>query len=335
MKNKILITGAAGFIGSHLVDLLLSEGVRPEQLRLIIPKNEPLDNLPDFKFDIIRGDIRDKKLVQKACQGVSIVYHLAARIDFDGQTYEDYKDVNVDATRYLLQACRDQHLKKFIFFSSIGVFGLPASIGDILGWDEEHPKTYTNFYGQSKWEGEQVVIKAHQDWKIPYAIIRPASVYGPREKGPTLALYKAIKNRQFVMIGDGRNKMHYVYVTDLVKAARLAEQSSFKTGDYIIGGKTPTTLKELTTDIAKSLHVTLPNWYIPTTLALGISYIFEFLGNLIGIKLPIFPSRVRTMTTSYYYDISKATKQLKYQPQIGIKEGTKLTGQWYLQNKYI
>ena len=335
MAKKILITGAAGFIGSHLVDLLLKEKVNPKDLVLLIPEGESLQNLPSLEFNIIRGDIRDKKVIKKAMEEVSIVYHLAARIDFDGKTYNDYKDVNVDATQYLVDECKGKKIEKFIFFSSIGVFGLPAGIGDIINWDETHPKTYTNFYGQSKWEGEQVVMKAHEDFGLPYAIIRPASVYGPREKGPTLALYKAIKNHQFIMIGDGKNKMHYVFVTDLVKAAHLAQESKLKIGDYIVAGAEPTALKEVVSDIAQSINQRVPQWYIPTTLALFISYIAEFVGNRVGIKPPLFPSRVKTMTTTYYYNIAKAKKELGYSPKVSFKEGATLTGKWYLENNLL
>lgn len=331
---KILITGAAGFIGSHLVDLLLQEGVPVNKIRLFIPKDESLSNLPKEKFDIVRGDIRDKTTVKAAMQGIDIVYHLAARIDFNGKTYEDYKDVNVDGTQNLLDEC-SKNIKKFIFFSSIGVFGLPAGIGDIINWDENHPKTYTNFYGESKWEGEKRVMEVHNKKGLPYAIIRPASVYGPREKGPTLALYKAIKNHQFIMLGNGLNKMHYVYVTDLVKAARLAEKSSEKTGDYIIGGSEPTTLKEIVSDIAESINEKIPNFYLPKNLALILSYAMDFTGKLFGIKSPLFPSRVKTMTTNYFYNINKAKKKLGYNPKVNFRKGAMLTGRWYTQNNLL
>jgi len=334
-SRKILITGAAGFIGSHLVDLLLEEGVPIRTLRLFIPKEESLNNLPKRIFDIVRGDIRDKKAVKAAMDGVDTVYHLAAKIDFDGKTYSEYKDVNVDGTQNLLDACRNKNIQKFVFFSSIGVFGLPAVTGNIINWDECHPKTYTNFYGQSKWEGEQRVMEAYKKWKIPYAIIRPASVYGPREKGPTLGLYKAIKHHQFLMVGDGKNKMHYVFVKDLVHAARLAELSNKSTGDYIIAGPNADTFNDVARYIAESIHMSIPNFYLPKLFALVVSYIMEFTFALFGKKSPLYPSRVRTMTTTYFYNINKAKKELNYHPHIDFKKGAHITGAWYMQHKFL
>ena len=332
MKGKILITGAAGFIGSHLVDLLLQEKVPVNELRLFVYNDESLENLPDLPFDIVRGDIRDKQTVNRAMDGVKTVYHLAARIDFDGKTYEEYEDVNVEGTQNLLDACRGKKIQKFVFFSSIGVFGMPADTGDILGWDETHPKTYTNFYGRSKWEGEQRVMEAHKRWGVPYAIVRPASVYGPREKGPTLALYKAIKHHAFAMIGGGKNVMHYVYVKDLVRGVRQAQLSKKTLGNYILAGAEPTQFRDVVRYVAESINEHVPPWHIPVPAALVLGYGLGAVGRATGIKPPLFPSRVRTMTTSYYYSIEKAKREIHYHPETSFQQGTRVTGAWYLEH---
>ncbi len=337
-KNKLthyLITGAAGFIGSHLVDLLLSEGVQPTQIRIVLKPGETLDNLPKEKFEVITADIRNKKAMDSAVKGCDVVYHLAARIDFDGKTYAEYKDVNVDATGYLLAAAQKYSVKKFVFFSSIGVYGLPAGVGNIDGWDETHPYTFSNFYGQSKWDGEELVRAAHKKSGLPYAIVRPASVYGPREKGPTLALYKAIKHHQFLRIGSGSNKMHYVFVKDLVKGARLAEQSSLVDGEYILAGPDPLPFKEIVSDVADSIGQKVPWLTLPTPVALLLGHICLWITNLTGVALPLFPSRVRTMTTTYWYKIKKARKEIKYNPQVTFKKGSQITGEWYEKKGWL
>jgi nucleoside-diphosphate-sugar epimerase len=339
MPNKspirYLITGAAGFIGSHLVDLLLAEGVKPQQLRLIVKPGESLANLPDQPFEIKVADIRDKKAMFAAVKDCEVVYHLAARIDFDGKTYESYKDVNVDATGYLLAAAQKYEVKKFVFFSSIGVYGLPAGVGDINGWNETHPYTYSNFYGESKWAGEELVRAAHQKSGLAYAIVRPASVYGPREKGPTLALYQAIKNHQFLMIGNGKNLLHYVFVKDLVKGARLAELSKQATGEYILAGPPPLTFREIVDNVAASIHEKVPAFSLPTPVALGLAFGCQMVNQILGTHLPLFPSRVRTMTTTYWYDISKARKAIGYQPKTPFQKGSQITGEWYLKEGWI
>ncbi|MEP7167012.1 MAG: NAD-dependent epimerase/dehydratase family protein [Candidatus Woesebacteria bacterium] len=333
--KKFLITGAGGFIGSHLVDLLLSEGIRPGNMRLVIKPGETLDNLPNLPFEIIYADIRSKTKMFRAVKGCDVVYHLAARIDFDGKTYEEYRDINVDATAYLLAAAQKYGVKKFVFFSSIGVYGLPAGVGNIDGWDETHPYTYSNFYGQSKWEGEELVRKAHKKTGLPYAIVRPASVYGPREKGPTLALYRAMAHHQFLLIGNGENKMHYVFVKDLVFGARLAEQSKKTAGEYILAGPHPLSFREIVHDVAASIHVSPPTFSLPTYVALAFAYVFQFVTAISGIALPLFPSRVRTMTTTYWYKIEKAKTEIEYVPKTSFKKGSQITGAWYSKEGWL
>lgn len=335
-KHKILITGAAGFIGSHLVDLLLADGYSLKQLVLLIA---PWDTLENFKkhqgAQIVKVDIRNAKELEKQVEGCEYIFHLAAKIDFDGKSYNEYREVNVIPVLTLLLAAAKYSVKKCVFFSSIGVHGLPAGIGNILNWNENHPATYTNFYGKSKWQGEQLVEYFHQKTGLPYAIIRPASVYGPREMGPTLALYKAIKSKQFSMIGNGRNKMHYVFVTDLVKAAYLALKSKKSSGAYIIGGPEPVQFRDIVKNIAQSIQASLLPISIPVLIAIPLSATLQFLFSLLGKKSPLYPERVRTMTTTYYYDITKARTELGYNPQVNFRKGTAITGKWYQENGYL
>lgn len=334
---KILITGASGFIGSHLVELLLEEGIPLNSLSLLIPKNESLKNLPKKNFEIIYGDIRNKEDVKKAMKGVSIIYHLAA-LTIDGGKYyswNQYHQVNVLGTQNLLDECRGKKIKKFIFFSSIAVYGLPAWVGNIENWNEKRVKNPQEIYGESKLDAENRIIEAYEKWKIPYAIIRPTSVYGPRDKRNLAELYKAIKKNLFFFIGDGRNKMDYVYVKDVAKAAYLAQLSKNKSGEYIIGGGTPITLQKIVLYVAESLHKPIPNIHVPKIFALLLSYIIEFVSNVMEIKPMLFPKRVKVLTNNCYFDISKAKKEIKYFPNVSFEEGTKLTAQWLKENRII
>ncbi len=335
MNQKILITGADGFIGSHLIELLLKEKISPSNIRLFVEEKSTSTNLPNLSFDIVKGDIRDKKTVKKAMEGVETVFHLAAITSFAADTYDLYKAINVEGTQNLLDECKGRKMQKFVLFSSIAVFGLPAWTGDIKNWDETHPKTYSDIYGKSKWEAEERVVMAHKKWGIPYTIIRPSSVYGPRDKGQLYGLYKTIKNKHFFMIGKGENKMHFVFVKDLVKGVRQAQLSKYKASDYILAGKEPVAFKEVVRLVAQSINAPLPRFGVPKNVALLLSYIMDSLGKLIGIRSPLFPSRVKVMTTNYYYKIDKARKEINYNPTTSFEQGSKITGKWYLENNSL
>lgn len=328
--KKILVTGGAGFIGSHLVDWLVKTGHPEESIRVLVAPEEKLTNIQQYpKLEIVTGDLRDTTVLSKIIKNCEYVFHLAAKIDFDGKSYEEYEAINVTPTRRLAELAAKEKVKKFIFFSSIGVHGLPAGIGNINGWNEDHAPTYTNWYGQSKWEAEEAVRKVHAKLKLPYCIIRPASVYGPREKGPTLALYKAILHHQFVFIGSGQNKLHYVYVGDIVRAAYTGAFSSLTHGEYIIAGPTPETLENVAEIIARVLDTSLFPLKIPIFIALPLSHLIQLVFSFLGKKAPLYPERVRTMTTTYYYNTSKSERELSFTPVINFKLGAHYTAAWY------
>lgn len=331
---NVLVTGAAGLVGSHLVDLLLEEKVPARNLRLFVLESDSLQNLPSENFEIIKADIRDKKAVKQAMKDVDVVYHLAA-ITLDGNTNTDYNGINVIGTQNLLDECKNTNIKKFILFSSTAVFGLPAYLGNMEDIDETSPKNPMEVYGKSKLKAEQRVIKAHEKSGLPYAIIRPTTIYGPRDIINLLGLYRTVKKHLFFFIGDGKNKMDYVFVKDVVRAARLAELSNKKSGDYIIGGGKHLTLNEVVKNVAESISVKAPSIHIPKNVGLALGYLMQYCAKIIGKRSPLFPDRVRVMTSNCYFNISKAKKELNYVPKTSFEEGTKITGQWLIKNKMI
>lgn len=335
MPNKILITGATGFIGSHLVSFLLERGLPVNRLRLLVSENSSLKFLPKKNFDILRGDIRNENFVNKSMDGVETVYHLAACSGYKGTNDLDYMDINVKGTQNILNACKGKTIQKFVFFSSIAVYGLPAWTGDIINWDENHFKMPSEIYGKSKLEAEKRVIKAYEKWGIPYTILRPTSVYGPHDTGQLFELYRAIKKHQFITIGNGKNLMDFVYVKDLVRGAYQAQMYKAKTSDFILAGKKPETFRKIVKYVAKSINTSIPNLYLPKQIALPLSYILDVSGKIIGAKSPLFPSRVRVMTTNYFYNSNKARKAINYNPEIFFIEGANITGKWLIKNKII
>lgn len=321
--TKYLITGGAGFIGSHLIDHLLEDGVAPQDLRMIIPPWETLQNLKNKNFEIMVGDIRDKKIVKEAMKDVDVVYHLAAKTVVGG-SYHDYASTNVKGTENILKEAQIQKIKKFIFFSSIAVFGLPAWSGDMKNINEHSPKEPSESYGKSKLEGERKVVQLCKKSKIPYIIIRPTTVYGSRDKAGIFQLLNVIHKGQFVFIGNAQNKMDYVYVIDLAKMARKAEKSKIQNEDFIIGEGAISTQKEIVTILHSSLHKKISSFYIPKNVALLLSYILKLFANVMNTQQILFPERVKVLTTNCYFDSSKAKRILGYNP-IGIKEGLKIT----------
>ncbi len=333
--KKILITGSSGFIGSHLVDELIRQG-KGKQIRLLIPPKDSLKNLKQHKrLDIVWGDIRDQDAVKKAMEGAVTIYHLAAKTVMEGTNYSEYADVNVNGTQNLLNSCRNRNIQKFVFFSSIAVYGLPAYVGEIINWNESRTKRPAESYGKSKLEAEKRVIKFHQQTGMPYAIVRPTTVYGPRDHQGILELYKAIQGHYFFQVGDGKNLMDYVFVRDIVKGVILAQRSKLTSGDYILGCGQPVTASIISHEIAESIHQSVPKISVPKDLAIAISYPVWVVGRLVGMRPLIFPKRVKILTTNCFFDISKARGEIGYNPSTTFDKGADITGKWLIRHKII
>lgn len=330
-KNVIVITGGAGFIGTHLFAELLAQGILESQIIIVDKKPNPFST--HSKLTYIQGDLCNASVAKKATRNADIIYHLAATSGFGGETINDYRNGNVTTTRNILNAIKTKPIKKFVFFSTVAVYGLPSSIGDIRGLSEEHNHTYSEMYGQSKEEAELLIKEYSDKYAIPYSIIRPASVYGPHDLGQLFGMYRAIDSGYFFVIGNGDNVLDFVYVTDVVKGAILAEKTPRSTSEYILASGNPTSMNSIAKLVARSIGKPQRFLHIPKRIMLPTSYAIQWLSTISGINIPLFPSRVKIMTSSYFYNISKAKKELGYNPTISFSQGAQLTGQWYKHHR--
>lgn len=330
MKRKILVTGGAGFIGSHLVDALISQ---KEMVRCLVRKNDDLQFLPQGKVEIVFGDITNKDSLLKAIRGVEIIYHLAAKTDFEGESWQEYFLPNVLGTQNLIDLAIQEKIKRFIFFSTIRVTGLTDSRVPI---DEKAPYHPLNFYDRSKTEAEKRLLVACEEKKLPVTIIRPTSVYGPRDKGTYYSFFKAIAQGKFFLIGNGENLVSFVYVENVVQAALLAGIKREAVGQvYFVNDDHPYTMKELSLAIAFAFGKKLPSLYFPKNLGYLAGYLSEGLGKVFGFRPPLTPERVKNLTISYVFDISKARRELGYKPAVTLNEGVKQTAVWYKKHGWI
>lgn len=330
-KDLILVTGAGGFIGSNLTERLVSGGYK---VRVLLKNGESDYNIKDVldKVEVIRGDLLDTNSLIKACKGVSVIFHLAAKADMDKDVYQPYYQINVKGTKNLVEACSSK-LKKFVFYSSILAVGLPNT-NELL--TEKHQGTPRHSYGKSKKEAEEYLMSLYRSKRFPATIIRPTTVYGPRETAVQYFLFKMIQEGKFIMIGKGNNLMAYVYVKNLVDATIGAARSNKTDGEiYFINDKKPYQFKDVIAAIYKILDKKTPKIYIPFWLAYLSAAFFQFFCKLIGIKPLIYPSRVKTMVLKYAYSIEKAQQDFGYNPKYDLLKGIEETCNWYKNNSML
>lgn len=247
-----LVTGAAGFIGSHLCELLLDEGQHVRGVDALTDYYPPLrkaENLAPFlghdRFEFMEGDLADTSLAT-VLEGVDTVYHLAAQPGVRaswGSEFHEYVQRNVVATQRLLEACRERPLNKFIYASSSSVYGDA----------ETHPTRETvtprpiSPYGVTKLAGEQLCELYRHAHAVPTTSLRLFTVYGPRQR-PDMALSRlvacAVSGGAFELYGDGEQTRDVTFIGDVVAAMRAAAQSPW-CGVANVGTGVPVSMNSL------------------------------------------------------------------------------------------
>jgi len=233
--------------------------------------------------------------------------------------------VNVEGTRRLLEAAWQAGVQRFVHCSTVGVQGEiknpPA--------DETAPYNPGDVYQESKCEGEKAALKFFADSGLPGVVIRPVGIYGP---GDTrfLKLFKFIYNGKFRMLGSGNVLYHLTYIDDLVKGVILCGEKPEAVGQiYTLGGNEYVTLNELVTLVAEALEVPVPSKHFPVWPVWFAGLLCEMACRPLRIEPPIYRRRVDFFIKDRAFDISKARRELGYEPEVDLRAGLKRTAEWY------
>lgn len=319
---KVLITGAGGFIGSHLVDSQLDAGNFVRAVDLHLNRLEQAANHP--LIEVIQGDMTDPTLARGLMEGVSVVYHLAsAHLDVS-LSDEHYRRVNVTGTLGLLEAAQEAGVARFVHCSSVGV------IGDVQNppADETSPCHPTNIYEQTKLEGERAALEFWDRNGFPVVVVRPAWVYGPRCPR-TQKLFRGIATGHFPIFGDGQNLRHPVYISDVVKGLELSAQVAQIDGEvYIIAGNEPVRVVDLVNMISQELGVNPPRLKLPISLGRLGGAMLESVFKPLRKQPPFSRRSIDFFLKDNAYDISKSRRALGFQPQVDLRTGIQNVIRW-------
>ena len=325
----IVVTGATGFLGSALV----TELIRQKQPLRILARDEQRARAQfGDTVTVIAGDINDEEQVRRAVDGATIIYHLVGRLYHPSTPPELYYRTHVEGTRILLNACKSQsQLQRIVHCSTTGVHGetgrTPAA--------EDAPFAPTNPYEVTKLEAELLVLRACQEQGLPVSVARPGLVYGPGDLH-LLGFFSSIKKGLFRVIDGGKALLHPIYIDDMTAAFLLCAECPQAIGQsYNLAGDRPVTIRELATAIAHSLDKELPGGSIPLWLANLASDIFALTPGMRGEHAPLTRSRVKFLTRSRVYDISRAQNELGFSPRVQLEEGMKKTAAWYHKHEYL
>lgn len=316
---NILITGGGGFIGSHLTE---SQLLRGHKVRVLDMHPERLSHLSDHpNLEIIAGDITKAEPLRQAIDGIDVIYHLASAHLEISVPDAYYREVNVLATKKLLEAARANGVKRVVHCSSVGVFGKISS----LPADETSPCNPTTIYEQTKLAGERLALQFSAESGLPVVVARPAWVYGPRCPR-THKLISTIRKGRFIVLGNGRTLRHPIFVSDAVRGLELcAEADGVEGRVFILAGPEPVTIETLVREVAKVTGVHPPAMHLPAALGISAGLALEILCRPFGVNPPFSRRSADFFLKDNSYDISNARRCLGFRPLINLVDGLTMT----------
>ncbi len=321
---RVLVTGATGFLGSHLVDLLLSDGARP---RVLVRPGEPVP-WPAGSVDVCRGDLSDRASLETAVDGIDRVLHCAARTGPWGPERE-YQAANVTGLQLLLDAALGAGVGRIVHVSSITVHG-----NDVGGWaDESAPlRSEPNPYSRSKVAGERLLNSYMRERPAPVVIVRPGWIYGPGDRASFARFAGLVERGQMPILGSGRNHLPLVYVRDVARGIVLASEAPSAAGrTYLLVNDEPVTQAAYLDVIAEKLGVASPTRHIPYRVALAMAGAVETAARLARRQKPPPLTRygIQLLGGENRFRISRARSDLGFVPTIGLQVGVARSVEWY------
>ena len=310
--KKVLVTGADGFIGSHLTERLVAEGADVRALCLYNSQgsrgwlDEAAADISD-QLDVVLGDIRDERLMRDACRGVEVVFHLAAlvSIPYSYVAPASFVDTNVRGTLNVLEASRDAGCSRVIQTSTSEVYGTP----DTIPIREDHPLKGQSPYSASKIAADKLCEAYAASFDLPVIVLRPFNTYGPRQSARAVLitiLTQLIARKERISLGSLTPRRDFTYVTDTVDAFVRAATSRAEPGEVIQLG---------------------------TGRAYSVGDVFEIACRVLGVQaeIEVAPGRIRPSKSEVQVllsDPGRAEERLGWKAQTPFEVGLEKTAVW-------
>ena len=324
-----LVTGATGFLGSHVARLLISRG---ERVRVLVRPASSLRALEGMACECATGDLRDPASLESALDGVTTVYHVAADYRLWARDPREIHESNVAGTRNLLQAARRSGVRRFCYTSTVATVAVPrsgpwpdettvSSIGEMIGE-----------YKRSKWLAEQEALKA-ADEGLPVVIVNPTTPVGPGDFKPTPTgkiIVDFLNGRMPAFVDTGLNM---VPVEDAAAGHLLAAERGRIGERYILGGEN-LTLKQILGMLSAASGRPAPRWRLPHAVAMLAGYADAAISRIIGRDPQIPLDGVRMSRHSMFVNDEKARRELGFAPR-PVSAALERAVRWYEANAYV
>lgn len=313
--TRVLVTGAAGFLGSSLVEDLSRSGY--QVLALLHDARRSISFMP--QVETVVADIRDRERVQEITAGCGAIVHLAAKVHAidDSGSEKDYEAVNVEGTRNVLDAALESGVRRVVFASSVKVFGEETS-GCI---DESWPPDPKTGYGRSKWLAEQLISNYATRHRLTAVSLRLPMVYGPTNKGNLYRMIEAIDQGRFPVLPRLRTFRSLLHVQNFVQAVELCLQApQFKQAAYIVTDAQPYCITDLYDWLRAGLGRSPARWRVPLWALKGGARVGDLLQRVNGRHIPLSSERLTKLIGGAWFSAGAITRELGYQATHSLAE---------------
>ncbi len=341
MNGKILITGASGFIGSFIVEEALRQGL---ETWAAVRKSSSKAFLQDERIHFIELNLSSEEALKEQLQGHAFDYVVHAAGVTKCLHKEDFRRINTEGTMNLVRAIMElkMPLKRFVYISSLSIMGAIREQQPYTEIQENDTAQPNTAYGKSKLEAEEWLSRlnkelgARNEELLPYVILRPTGVYGPRERDYFM-MFKSIKAHTDFAVGYQQQDITFVYVTDVVQAVFLALEKG-KTGRrYFLSDGAVYQSSTFSNLIRKELgnpwwiRITAPIWLLRI-----ITFCGEYFGRMTGKVTALNNDKYNIMRQrNWRCDITPAKEELGYEPKVQLEEGVKRSVKWYQENGWL
>jgi dihydroflavonol-4-reductase len=323
-----LVTGAAGFLGSHVARQLV---VRGDSVRVLMRASSSNRAISDLSLEYVTGDLRDVASLGRAMKGVERVFHVAADYRLWAKKPQDIYDSNVAGTKNLLAAAKHAGVSQLIYTSTVATIAVDRA---------EIPNEFTDtkleemigHYKRSKWMAEQEVLREAKEG-APIVVAMPTTPVGPWDWKPTPTGKIILDFLNGKMPGYVETGLNFVGVEDCA-AGHLLVSEKGKAGERYLLGAENLTLRGLLDLLAEITGLRAPTMKIPHGIALGVAYVESAFSRLVGKEPQIPVEGVKIAQHKMFVDASRAQRELEFKPE-PVKAALERAVQWYVANGYI
>ena len=324
-----LVTGASGFLGSHIVQRLARRG---ERVRALVRRSSDTTYLEEHGAELAIGDVTDERSLAAAFEGVDTVYHAAATVT-DWAPWKDFASVTIGGTRNVLKVARAAGVRRLLYVSTDAVYALRA-LKKVVTEDSllERHFGWFDYYRRSKSAAEASVRKAIKLQQIEASIVRPGLILGERDRAMfpgTVAVPKS--SAPSLYIGNGHNRLPCVYVGDVAEACILAATHADAAGAiYNVASEEVVTQRDLLQAIARATGLPAPKRSLSLNATHGLVWLMQLSSVASGrrIRPPVSRYGINLVARDYREDISKIRGELGWEPRVGVSEAISRTMEW-------